>query len=493
MPQDRRTDKDWHAPASPRPRYMETPVEERIALRRGEITALAIGLVAALMPAGLSAQDAVRLTLSEAIEHAWSHQPTVAIAEEGVRSAQAQVTSARAGFLPNVSVSGTYTYAGVLPKQVLDFGEDGLPFPLPGDTNEADHPTDGTNGGEEGPLEIEFGTRHDVRVIGQVQQPLFTWGKVLNGYRQAQRGFAAAQHHLEFTRQQTALDVTEAFYGVVVTQEAVGVAESASEQSDRRLSIAQTRVDAGAATQLDLLQAKVGLANARTQVIRAANGLQLARQNLVRALGLEARTAVEVEGELLRADFDGDLEELIEAALEHREDRKELLAQEEAARSLVRIARAGNKPNASVSGTAMWNDTEKKEDQTTWSVQVGVQIPLFDGFATRAQVRQAEARQRQVAEGVEALDSGIVLQVEQAYLGFTAANAVLEAQDEALTQVDEALRIANLSFENGIITSVELSDAELARTQTALGHLQAVHESVVALARLEQAVGMPLR
>ena len=488
MPQDPRTDKDWPVSALPRLRHMETTVNERTDFRRRGMAALALGLVISLAPAGASAQGTQRLTLMEAIEHAWSHQPTVAIAEEGVRVAQAQVASARAGFLPSVLVAGSYTYNGVLPKSVLDFGEGGSPFPA----GDAQTP-DGAGSDPGDPIEIEFGTRDDYRVIGEVRQPLFTWGKIRNGYRQAQRGVAAAEHKLEFTRQQTALEVTEAFYGVVLAEEAVRVAVRAQGQAERRLGIAQMRVDAGVATQLDFLQAQVARANADAQVIRAENGLRLAKQSVVRVLGLEAGATVDVDGPLERTAFEGELGELIDDALEHREDRKALRAREEAARSLVSIARAGNKPNAALTGTAMWNDTEKQDPQRTWSVQVGVKIPLFDGFATRAHVRQAEAVQRQTEMGIDALDAAIVLQVQQAYLSYEAANAVLDAQDEALTQVGEALRIANLSFENGIITSVELADAELARTQTELGHLQAVHESVIALARLEQAVGMPLR
>ena len=92
----------------------------------------------------------------------------------------------------------------------------------------------------------------------------------------------------------------------------------------------------------------------------------------------------------------------------------------------------------------MWNDTERQDPQTTWSVRVGVHLPVFDGLTTRAQVHQAEALRRQGSLGIEALDSDIVVQVQQAYLSYQEARAVLAAQEEAVTQVDEALRIATI-------------------------------------------------
>jgi len=449
-------------------------------------------LATLLLSVPAAGQDARVFTLDEAVEHAWAHHPDVGLAQEAILAAEGQVTQARAGYYPSLTLTGSYTYNGVLPKSVLDFG--GGAFPGMGDPSAVDQTDPTAAPPVEDPaasdvIEIEFGTRDDYRAIAQTQWSVFTWGKIANGYRQAQAGMRAAEHRLTSTRHDIALRATEAFYGVIVADEAVVVAERAREQSSSRLGIVQKRLDAGVATQLDLLQAQVGLANADAQLIRARNGGELSRRGFALAVGLDPTADVTVEGSLDFVATDDGLPALTEAAMAQRSELMELREQEVATDMLARVAKAANKPNVALTGTYIWNDTEKQDPQRTWSVGAGVSFPVFDGFATRGRREQAESAQRQVALSAESLRRGIRLQVQQAYLDYHAAHAVLSAQEDAVTQAAEALRIANLSFENGLITSVELADVELAGTQTQLAHLQALHGTVVASARLARATG----
>ncbi|MBT3270811.1 TolC family protein, partial [Candidatus Poribacteria bacterium] len=238
--------------------------------------------------------------------------------------------------------------------------------------------------------------------------------------------------------------------------------------------------------------AEVALANADAQLIRARNAWELARRAFALAIGLQPSEDAAPDGAFEYTPTDEPLADLVAAALESRPELRELNEREIATDHLARIAKAGNKPNVALTGTYTWNDTEKQDPQKTWSVGAGVTFPIFDGFATRGQRRQAESAQRQVALNIESLRRGISLEVQQAYLSYHGATALLAAQAEAVTQAAEALRIANLSFENGLLTSVELADAELANTQTQLLHIQATHDAVIARARLARATGEEL-
>jgi outer membrane protein TolC len=443
-------------------------------------------------------EEPVRLTLNQALEKAWAEQPTVRAAVEGVRTAQAQLKQARAGYLPTVNLTGAFTYNGKLPKSVLDFGG-GNPFAAQNAQGTDNEQGDATElpvvedpAQSDKPLEIEFGTRVDYRGIVQAQWPLFTWWKTTNGVRAAERNVVAAERRLDAARQGVALNVKEAFFGSLLTSEVVAVTTKAREQAERRLKTAQQRFEAGVATRLDILQAQVALANANTQVIRAGNAARVARQGLAVAIGLDPSASVEPEGSLAWEPETLDVEALVAKAIENRADLKELQSLEDAARYAVKIAEAANKPNVAMTGTATWFDNEQQNGQTIWSVGVGVSIPIFNGFADSARVRQAESGVRQAEIGQEALTNAIAFQVRQSTLAYQEAVAVLTAQEETLAQANEALRIANLSFENGLITSVELADAELGRTQAELLHVQALHDALVAKARLEKALGVPL-
>jgi outer membrane protein len=467
-------------------------VEKRLSCRVASVSGAA--LVAFMLALPVAGQEARVFSLAEAVEHAWANHPDIALAQEGILAAEGQVEQARAGYFPSLTLTGAYTYNGVLPKSVLDFGGGALPAfgdPAGGQSDPTAAPPV-EDPAQADVIEIEFGTRDDYRAIAQTQWSVFTWGKTANGYRQAQAGARAVEHRLTSTRRNIALGVVEAFYGVLVTKEVAQVAERAREQSERRLDIVQKRLDAGVVTRLDLLRAEVALANADAQLIRARNAWELARRAFALAIGLQPSEDAAPDGAFEYTPTDEPLADLVAAALESRPELRELNEREIATDHLARIAKAGNKPNVALTGTYTWNDTEKQDPQKTWSVGAGVTFPIFDGFATRGQRRQAESAQRQVALNIESLRRGISLEVQQAYLSYHGATALLAAQAEAVTQAAEALRIANLSFENGLLTSVELADAELANTQTQLLHIQATHDAVIARARLARATGEEL-
>ncbi|GIX07372.1 MAG: hypothetical protein KatS3mg115_1775 [Candidatus Poribacteria bacterium] len=310
-------------------------------------------------------------------------------------------------------------------------------------------------------FEIELGTHRNWMGSAQLRQTLFTWGRALNAYRQFQLQHRAAEFALERAKQTVALQVQEAFYGVLLARTVVEVSQAAVEQAQRRLDVAQKRYEAGTTTRLEVLQAQVGLSTAQAQRIRAENALQIAKQGFVLALGLAPNNRVEAIGNLEPIAFEGELNPLIEKALLSRPDLREALYRDEANRYLIKIAAAGNKPIVAATATWAWTDTERQNPQNTWSVGVGINFPIFDGVATRAQKRQAEAAKRQSEQGLSMLKSGIVFEVQRAYRSFIEAQTLLEAQADALSQAEEALRIANLSFANGVITGVELAEAEL--------------------------------
>jgi outer membrane protein TolC len=113
-------------------------------------------------------------------------------------------------------------------------------------------------------------------------------------------------------------------------------------------------------------------------------------------------------------------------------------------------------------------------------------------LATRSRVKQARSGLRQIQLGKEQLSDGIGLQVRAAFFGFQEAKELLKAQEETVQQAEESLRIANLRYKNGIITNVELMDAELAYTQAQTNQFNALHDYAIAVAKLEKATASAL-
>ena len=294
--------------------------------------------------------------------------------------------------------------------------------------------------------------------------------------------------------------MTTLFYGILLTEKLVKVAEIAVDQVEAHVKIAQDLMDVGMATNFDLLRAKVQLANIKSLLIRARNGLRLSRDSFKNTIGMDLDAQIGVVGELVYQPLELGLNRLIKSAMANRPEIKQLQLQEQVGEKFISLAKAGNKPSLALMGNYNWESYaeglgdvfDRDEWNRSWNVILALQVPIFDGLATRARVKQAKSGLEQIQIGMEQLTNGIGLEVRAVFLGLRESEELLKAQAETIEQAKESLRIANLRHKNGMITSVELMDTELAFTQAQTNHFNAVHDYVIAVARLEKATASNL-
>ncbi|MGQ9607743.1 MAG: TolC family protein [bacterium] len=447
-------------------------------------------------------QESTGLTLEDCIKIAMENNISVKSAEEKVKLAEQKVNEARASFMPSISGSGTYTYAGKLPEFEIDFSSmfSGMPIGAsgapPGDSmSSGGFSSMGSSG-----RAFALGKKHTSQVGLSLQQAMFTWGKILNSYKQASLNLESEKQGFESVKQQVIFDTTKAFYGVLLAQELVKVTDMAVKQASAHVKMAQDLVDAGTATNFDLLRAKVQLANIRSQSIKMQNMLKLAKDGLNNTLGMNLNADFSLKGEFVYKPIDVDLDSLFKSAMANRPEIKQIQIQEDMAKKIVNIAKAGNKPNIAFVGNYNYQSSaykfgdafESDNWKNTWNVIFTLSMPIFDGLATRARVKQAKSAVKQIELGKEQLLKGITIEVRAAYSKFQEAKELLKAQEETVQQAQESLRIANIMYKNGMITNVELMDAELAFIQAQTNYSNALNDYVVAIASLEKAIGSKL-
>lgn len=328
-----------------------------------------------------------------------------------MKLAEGKVNEAIAVMLPNISGNGSYTYfikpLVILDEETISQMQEAFKgmFPaMPSGTGAGMPPTQPA-AGPASSTEIEA-DEHNFRASATLQQPLFTWGKLINNYKQAKLNLEAAQQGVESAKQQLTFDVTKSFYGVLLAHEFVKVAEEAVGQVEKHLKTADDLKNAGVATNYDVLRASVQLANIRSQLIKAQNSLRLVKEGLKMTLGMDLSAEVNVEGKFEYNPMEPELEQLMESALESRPDLKQLELREKAGEKLVSIAKAGNKPNLAFVSSYEANKSGRWEDemdwrstQQSWNVTLALNIPIFDGLATRARVKQASSGLNQIKLG----------------------------------------------------------------------------------------------
>jgi HAE1 family hydrophobic/amphiphilic exporter-1 len=340
-------------------------------------------------------------------------------------------------------------------------------------------------------MTIVFGTANNYNLVLSLEQPLFTWGKIRNSYDIAKYGLSLTQEEHRKAQHEIKLSVTSLFYSVLLAKELIDVREESIARIEDHLGTVQERYDKGYASEFDLLRVKVQLANAKPPLVQAKNLHHLTLDNLKNLLGIGLSDSLHLEGSLKSEPLAVDQAQAEDYAFENRSELKLTSEQRRIANKALALAEAGNKP--SLFGTANYQYIRPYYSQdvwkTDWNFTLALSFPLFDGFLTRSKVKQARSDLRQLDIGEKQIQDMIRLEISQAVSDLELARENILSQQENVGQAEEALRIARVQYEKGLLTNLELMDTEFALTAAETNHLRAQSDYLIAQAKFEKAIG----
>ncbi len=188
-------------------------------------------------------------------------------------------------------------------------------------------------------------------------------------------------------------------------------------------------------------------------------------------------------------DEDQPLQNLAALALAARPEMATLDAQRRAQEATVRAANGGYGPTLSAATGASEIGTALGELTPNWYGGLTLNVPIFQGGFTIAQVRTAEAGLESVGARRSAEELQVRLDVDSARLAVRAAKATIPAADEAASSAHEQVRLAEQRYATGVGSIIELNDAQVAYSSAAAQAVQARYELASARAQLLAALG----
>jgi len=411
-------------------------------------------------------QEIQFVSLDQSLEIAFENNKSLLQRKENIQSAEFKVNEARSGFYPQLSFTGTYTYLGVVPS---------FTFAFPG--------------GPEEKVEIGF---HDNYNLGlSLQQPLFTWGKIRNSYNISQLSHKIYQEEYNRVKQEVKYQVESSFYQILLAEKLIEVREQALNNLDEHLRTVEARFKVGQASEFEVLRAKVQRTNAIPPLIQAKNSRDLAMDAFKNLLGLDLKINIKLVGELKFKPEEFIPEEAEAIALKQRSEIKSINIQKKIASKSLSIAKTNNRPT--LYGVANYSYQNPfysvQEWDYDWNVGFLVNINLFDGFATKYKVAQAKSAINELEIVEKQIQEGIKLEVTQAISDLNLAQENILSQEENVSQAKKALEIAKVQYAEGVITSLEEMDTQLALTIAQTNYLQALADYLVARARYYKAIG----
>lgn len=426
-----------------------------------------IGVLGALVLLSIAVRVARAESLTEAWKLALEHDSAYAAVESEHASATAELAAARGARWPSLEVSGSETQLNDAP--FLDIN---------------------TPAGE---LISPKLWNHDRigMAAAQVALPLYTGGQISAGIHAAQHQVAAAAALETGAAQDLRLAVTEAYIGVLRSQQTLAVAEANVSGLKAHLADVQVMYDKEAVARNDLLAAQVASANAEQQRLIGANAVRIAAAGYNRLVGQPLERVPELEDHLPPAELADSvtLEALIAQAVSNRPELQARATQALAFEARAEAERGKNGPQVAVTAGYNHLDNTFLNRQDFASIALGVHWTLFDGgqVAQHAAALRSAARasQQQLADR----ESRVALEVQEAWLDRQAAVARLAASHEAVEQAEENLRIARELYRSGLGTNTQVLDAQTLQATSTSNRDNAELDVLLAGYRLQHAVG----
>lgn len=428
----------------------------------------------------LHAQQPVTLTLPDALNYALKANQNARKARLDVENSQYRIEEFRSRALPQISGSGSLTHNPLLQQSALPniFG----PNPNPNET-----------------ILIAFGQKWGATAGVALSQNLFD-KSVLTGLKAARTTEEFYRLNAQLTEEQIIEQVATYYYQLLVQREQLTVVDSTIKNTTKVRQIIQGQYDNGLARKIDLDRIDVNISNLQAGRQQLINGVTLMENSLKFYIGMPVQTPIviptvakaSIQPSAVLAADSLDVSNRIEMRLLERQG--DLLNYQKEAYKSEYYPSLSLSGNYSYQGIGNKVPVFKGQSQgVNWfdaaSVSLNLRIPIFNGFATRSRIRQADVSIRKLQEDISLTQSSLNLAYENAKTGINNNLITLNSQQKNVALAEEIFFNTQNNYNNGLATLTDLLDSENAMTEAQNNYSTALLQYRLAEIQLIKAKG----
>ncbi|HVO27479.1 MAG TPA: TolC family protein [Candidatus Margulisiibacteriota bacterium] len=321
-------------------------------------------------------------------------------------------------------------------------------------------------------------------------QVLFDFGQTLASIRSAQAAEQSLEADLSTQRDTVVLNVKQSYFDLLAAKRLLVVADETVHQSQKHLEQAQGRYDVGMAPKFDVTTAQVQLAQAELNQVTARNNVAVARETLRNALGLVGPLDFDIVDDFGRQRLPITAAAALTLAYDKRPELQSIQAQERSTEEHIASLQRNYLPNVSGNGAYDWTGTGPL--QSGWNVGAAVNLSVFNGGLTIAQIGEAKANLSNLKFNEDVLRQNIALEVRQAVLNMEQAAEAIRVAEKGLQQARENLDLAEGRYKTGVGNIIELTDAQTSLTTAEANYVQALYSYQNSVAAVEKATAQQL-
>ncbi len=306
-------------------------------------------------------------------------------------------------------------------------------------------------------------------------------------YASAKASLERAKLDVLSSEQDLIYSVKLAFYAHLNSIENVAVQEEAVKRSEEQLKLIQSKFDLGSASKSDVLKQRVQSGSDQLELLRAKNAVVTSRADLSYTIGMDPNVDVTFVRSNESGDFAGTLDDAIKFGLENSPD--VLAAEKEVSvtKSDLRAARSLYLPT--IGGSASYNLSDPSFESKSFTLGLGINWTIFDGFRREQQVTSARVFRNNAMAVYSDTKNATVQTIKAAYLNIEQLKEQRQVAQENVASAEEDLKITQEKYNLGAATILDLLNAQVSLKQAETDLVQANFDLNVAVAQLENAMG----
>ena len=387
--------------------------------------------------AHMKAQETQRLTLEEAVNLALAKSDASKIADAKVNSTESQLNVTKNLQYPDVDISGQYRY-------------------LTGaDVKLKTQSSDSTGQGTAQPDVKNF-------FLGQanISMPIFSGFKLKNTIKAGKNQLRAAQYSAKNDKEQLAMQTIQDYLNLYKAAKTIELVQENLKSAQQRVKDFSNMEENGLLARNDLLKAKLQQATIEISLEEAKKNERILNYTLSVLLKLPENSIVET----VSTDF-GKTTGIISSEIS-RNDLQALEFQKEAAKDQIKVAKSNYYPSLALVGGYMALDLDNLVTVTNAiNIGVGVSYNLSNLFKTKSDVKLAKSKVQELEYTTNMTLDKIKVQVENAKQEYELSQKKFEVYTQSEEQATENYRIVKDKYDNGLIDTNDLLEADVQQLQ----------------------------
>jgi outer membrane protein len=340
-----------------------------------------------------------------------------------------------------------------------------------------------------------FGTRYNTTVGIEASQLVFD-GTYIVGLQASKTYLELSRKATKQTKIETVLNVTKAYYTVLVNEERKKLIEANVTRLKKLGEDTKALYDNGFVEKLDLDRITLLYNNIQVERQRVERLLGLGYTLLKFQMGMNQQAAITVTDKLSDINFDpGFSNDKFDYT--NRAEYSLLQTQRDLTKLDLKKNRFGYLPNlalyGSVSRQAQRNKFDVFDSDKKWYpiglIGIRLGVPIFDGLQKNYRIQQSRLSVMKVENNLKNLEHGIDLELANAKILLENSASSLDLQKQNVNLAEDVFRVSRLKYEQGVGSNLEVLDAETSLREAQTNYYNALFDALVAKVDFEKAKG----